>query len=305
MEFKKAARKQAKLRLAISGPSGSGKTWGALKIAQGLGGRVAVIDTERGSASLYSDLTQFDTLELNPPFSPERYVQALRAAEKAGYETVIIDSISHEWNGAGGCLEINDIVAQTKFKGNTWSAWSVTTPRHRAFIDAILQSPLHVIATMRSKTETVQDGGRVKKLGMKADTRDGTEYEFTIQLETMHESHLAVASKDRTGLFAEPHVITAETGQRLKAWLSSGAPEEPQTEIFTSELPDELDDRVFVNDPVLIASKFVEFAHSDGAIQIFDLWNDIKSNKALAQSVWVELKLSPVEFEYIKKVLKG
>jgi hypothetical protein len=247
---------------------------------------------------LYSDITEFDTLDLNPPFSPERYIEALKAAEKAGYETVIIDSISHEWTGSGGCLEINDIVAQTKFKGNTWSAWSVTTPRHRSFIDALLQSPVHIIATMRAKTETVQDGGRVKKLGMKSETREGTDYEFTIQLDTMHESHLAVATKDRTRLFAEPHVITEETGLRLKQWLSSGAVVEDSAVQEKSDF----------DDPVIVASQMVMFAkiQDDAANkEIGMVWEAIKNNKAFATSVWSELKLSPVEFDYIKMILKG
>lgn len=223
MQFAKAQRKRAKLRLALAGPAGSGKTWGALEIAKGLGGKIAVIDTERGSASLYSDRAEFDTAELNPPYTPERCIEAIKAAEKAGYEVLIFDSITHEWNGSGGCLEINDTIAHASFKGNTWAAWNVTTPRHRAFLDAILQSPLHFIATLRSKTETVQEGGRVKKVGMKPETREGGEYEFTVVLELEHDRHLAVATKDRTRLFAEPHVISPETGKRLLTWLDSGA----------------------------------------------------------------------------------
>ena len=224
MQFQKAARKQAKIRLGVSGPSGSGKTYGALLIAAGLGGRIAVIDTERGSASLYSDLVEFDTLELLPPFSPERFIEALDTAAKAGYDVCVIDSATHEWDGSGGCLDINEMIAHAKFKGNTWSAWSETTPRHRAFIDAMLHSPMHVIATMRSKTETVQgDDKKVKKLGMKAIQRDNTEYEFSAVLDIEHEHHYAMASKDRTGLFKEPVVITREVGARIKAWLDSGA----------------------------------------------------------------------------------
>ena len=105
MKFHKAVRKRAKLRLAITGPSGSGKTYGALLLAKGIGGKVAVIDTEHGSASLYSHLCEYDTLELEPPYSPERYIDAIKAAESAGYDVIIIDSATHEWNGAGGCLE--------------------------------------------------------------------------------------------------------------------------------------------------------------------------------------------------------
>jgi hypothetical protein len=181
-----------------------------------------MIDTERGSASLYSDLVEFDTLELQPPFTPERFIEALHAA--AGYDVCILDSITHEWDGSGGCLEINESIAQAKYRGNTWSAWNETTPRHRAFLDAILQAPMHVIATMRSKTETVQgDDKKVKKLGMKSIQREGAEYEFTAVLDLEHEKHFAVSSKDRTRLFTEPHIITPETGKRLAAWLESGA----------------------------------------------------------------------------------
>lgn len=224
MQFQPAQRKRAKLRLALSGPSGSGKTYSALLIAKGLGGRIAVIDTERGSASLYSDLTDFETLELQPPFTPERFMEAISEAAKSGFDVLVIDSITHEWDGSGGCLEINEQIAHAKFKGNTWAAWNETTPRHRAFLDAILQSPMHVIATMRSKTETVQgDDKKVKKLGMKSIQREGAEYEFTVVLDLEHERHYALSSKDRTRLFTEPHVISPATGERLAAWLESGA----------------------------------------------------------------------------------
>ena len=239
MQFVKAVRKRAKLRLALTGPSGSGKTYGALMIAKGLGGRIAVIDTEHGSASLYSHLCDFDTLELTPPYSPERYVEAIRAAENAGYDVIVIDSTTHEWSGSGGCLEINEHTAASKFRGNTWSAWNDTTPRHRAFIDAMLQVNAHVIATGRSKTETAQteDNGKKKvvKLGMKTEQRDGFEYEFTAVLDIVHAGHYATASKDRTGLFAgDPKPISADTGRALAEWLDSGAQvDEPKGEAMT------------------------------------------------------------------------
>lgn len=227
MQIKKATRKQVKLRLAISGPSGSGKTTAGLNIGTGMsrkiGGRIGVIDTENGSASLYSDRFDFDTIDLGPPFSPKRYRQAIKAFEDAGHSIIIIDGGSHEWTGPGGCLEMNEILAQTKFKGNTWSAWSVTTPEHRAFVDAITQSPCHIITTFRSKTETVQEGKQVRKIGMKEETRDGTEYEFTTLLGITHDNHYAVALKDRTGLFTEPFLVTEKTGEDLIDWLNRGA----------------------------------------------------------------------------------
>lgn len=228
MQFTKAVRKKSKLRLALTGPSGSGKTRGALMIAKGLGGKIAVIDTEHGSASLYSDICDFDTLELTAPYSPERYVQAIEAAASAGYDTLIIDSTTHEWSGSGGCLEMNEQLAHAKFRGNTWSAWNETTPRHRRFIDAMLQTPMHVIATGRSKTETAQEDvgngkKKVVKLGMKTEQRDGFEYEFTAVLDLTHDGHYATASKDRTGLFSgDPKQITEQTGIALGAWLDSG-----------------------------------------------------------------------------------
>lgn len=229
MKFEKAMRKQAKLRLALTGPSGSGKTFGALTIAKGLGGTTAVIDTEKGSASLYSDRFNFDVLELDPPFTPERFIEAIGAAQDAGYDNLIVDSLTHEWNGTGGCLEMLDSLAKAKFGGNTWSAWSVITPRHNKFLDAILRSDVNIIATMRSKTETAQvDKGngkkRVDKLGMKSEQRDGVEYEFTTVLDLNHETHTAVASKDRTGLFsnADFTVIDESTGKRLMDWLNDG-----------------------------------------------------------------------------------
>lgn len=229
MKFTKATRQKARLRLALTGPSGSGKTWGALLLAAGLGGKIAVIDTERESASLYSHLVEFDTLNLGAPFTPERYIEAIKAAEQAGYETLIIDSITHEWSGVGGCLEMVDQIARAKFKGNSWSAWNEVTPRHRALLDAILHSSMHIIVTLRSKTETAQteENGRKKvvKLGMKAEQRDGFEYEMTVVLDLIHDGNFATSTKDRTGLFsnANPAPITTDTGARLKAWLEAGA----------------------------------------------------------------------------------
>ena len=226
--FTKAERKKAKLKLNLNGPSGSGKTYSALTLASGLGKKIAVIDTENESASLYAGEFEFDTLPLRPPYSPERYIGAIQAAFNMGYEVLIIDSVTHEWSGTGGCLELNDEVARTRFRGNSWSAWSETTPRHRKFIDAILQTDMHIITTTRAKTETVQgEGKKILKLGMKAEQRDGFEYELTIGLDVVHENHFVVPTKDRTKLFnPNGEVIVAETGERILAWLNDGRSQE-------------------------------------------------------------------------------
>jgi hypothetical protein len=237
VQIRKARRSATKLRLLVEGPSGSGKTYGGLTVAKGLGCKhVIVIDTEQGSSDLYDSILPFDVIDLSPPFTPEKYVEAIEAAEDAGADCILIDSISHEWNGKGGCLELVDEIARAKFKGNTWSAYSEITPRHRAFIDRMLRSSAHIIATTRSKTETAQvnEGGRTRvvKLGMKAETRDGVEYEFTTCLSLVHDGHFAVASKDRTGLFSgDPKPITVETGRRIAEWLSGGTSVEDQAVI--------------------------------------------------------------------------
>ena len=231
LQLKKATRKQVKLRLNLSAPSGAGKTYSALRMAYGIvndWNKIAVIDTENGSASLYSHLGDFLTVDLTPPFSPERYIEAIKACEAGGIECCIIDSSSHEWNGAGGCIEINDTLAQVKYKSNTWSAWNETTPRHDRFVNTVLQSPMHIITCTRSKTETVQEGGRVEKVGMKDIQREGWEYELTVSLNIDRDTHLASASKDRTGLFEGkmPFLITEETGKQIKEWCEKGIDEE-------------------------------------------------------------------------------
>jgi hypothetical protein len=233
VQIRKARRSATKLRLLLTGPSGSGKTWGALQIAKGLGGKTVVIDTEEGSSDLYDHLHEFDVIDLRPPFTPERYIEAITAAEAAGYEVIIVDSVTHCWSGTGGCLELLEEIAKAQFRGNTWSAFSVITPRWRAFVDKLLRSSAHIVCSGRSKTETAQvdDHGKKKvaKLGMKLEARDGLEFEFTTVLDVIHDGHYATVSKDRTGVFAgDPKPITPETGKRLAAWLAGNHEAEPQ-----------------------------------------------------------------------------
>ena len=228
MELKKATRKQVKLRLNISAPSGAGKTFSALRMAYGICGdwnKIAVVDTENGSASLYSNLGQFNVIDLTAPYTPEKYTQAINICVSAGMEVIILDSTTHEWNCI---LEENELLAQSKFKGNTWSAWSVTTPRHDKFLQSVLQCPAHVITCTRSKMETalVDNNGRkeVKKIGLKDQQREGWEYELTVSLNIDRDTHFAIPSKDRTNIFEgkNPFLITEETGRAIAEWCNSG-----------------------------------------------------------------------------------
>lgn len=219
--FKKAQKSASKLRLLLQGASGSGKTWSALTLAKSLGKKIAVIDTEKGSASLYSDKFDFDVAEMNPPYTPEKFILSIQEAEKAGYDVIILDSISHEWQA---CLDLVTQIAKDKFSNNSYMAWSKVTPRHDAFVNAILQSNCHIIATTRAKTEyitTNNDGKKIAptKIGMAGIQRDGLDYEFTLVFE-LSQSHLAIATKDRTCLFdGKDFVITEETGKELLNWL--------------------------------------------------------------------------------------
>jgi hypothetical protein len=224
MQLRKATRKKAKIRLGLSAVSGGGKTYSAILIAKGLIGdlsKVAIIDTENGSADLYAHLGDFNVLPLTAPFTPERYIEAIKSCEKAGMEVIIIDSISHEWDGKGGCLEIVETL------GGKYQDWAKVTPRHQAFIEAILHSPSHIITTVRRKQdyEMIKDGNkiRIEKGGLKEITREGFEYELTINLE-LDTQHNATASKDRTQLFmGKPAFVPSEkTGELIANWCEQG-----------------------------------------------------------------------------------
>jgi len=201
-QFKKATKKQVKARIAIAGPSGSGKTYTGLVAATALaqGGQIAVIDTERGSASLYSDYFDFDVLELEPPFSPQVYKQAIRAAEDAGYGVILIDSLSHAWEGEGGALDLADEATARQRTPNSYTAWREVTPLHREMVDAMLQSKAHIVATMRSKTEYAIENTNgktnIRKVGMAPIQRAGMEYEFTV-VGDMDVDNKIVISKSR------------------------------------------------------------------------------------------------------------
>ena len=230
MELRQAERRQAKIKMGLQAPSGAGKTYSALLLAYGLindWSKIAVIDTENHSADLYAHLGNYKVLALEQPFSPERYIQAIEVCEKAGMEAIIIDSISHEWEGVGGILDIHGAMM-----GNSFTNWAKVTPRHNAFVQKLLQSSSHIIATIRSKQDYVlsEKNGKMvpEKIGLKGVTREGLDYEFTIVLE-LDLKHQATATKDRTQLFMDKpsFIITPDTGKTIKAWCESGAAPTP------------------------------------------------------------------------------
>jgi AAA domain len=237
LTFTKATRKKVYLKLGIMGPSGSGKSYSALQLAKGLadGGKIAAIDTENGSLSLYADVADFDVIDLEPPFTPAKYQQAITAAVEAGYRVLIIDSQTHAWKQI---LEEKEAIDRQG--GNSFTNWGKVKPKYDALKDSILQSPIHIISCMRAKDEIVltkNDRGKdvPQKVGMGAIAEPGAEYEYTV-VWTIGMDHGANASKDRTGLFADSyHPITPKDGQKLLKWLEAGVGEMPRQ---SGELPE-------------------------------------------------------------------
>ena len=224
MEFKKATKNETRLRVGISGAAGSGKTYSALKIATGIGGKIAVIDTERGSASLYADKFDFDTVQIEPPYTPDKYIEAIKLAERGGYGTIIVDSLSHAWAGSGGLLDMHDQIAKSSKGGNSFAAWKEITPLQNKLLDTITGSTCHLLVTMRTKQDYVieNNGGRnqVRKVGLAPVQREGVEYEFSVYIE-LSQDHIGVATKDRTDLFdGKCFVPSEQTGRQLVEWLN-------------------------------------------------------------------------------------
>jgi len=225
MELKKSNRNQARIRVAMQGPSGSGKSYSSLLLGFGIcqnWHKIAIIDTEHQSAHLYSHLGEYNVLNLSEPYTPERYIEAITTCENAGMDVIIIDSISHEWEGDGGILDIH-----SNMSGNSFTNWSKVTPRHNALVRKILASSCHIIATIRSKQDYIlaeKNGKTVpEKVGMKGVQRDGLEYDYTIVMELdMHNN--TTCTKDRTQLFNSriPFKIDESVGKKIKNWCKDG-----------------------------------------------------------------------------------
>lgn len=223
MAFVKAKKEKIWTKVLLGGSSGSGKTYSALRLATGLakkcGSGIAAIDTEAGRIRYYANEFDFSDMQLTEPFTPEKYIEAINEAVGSGFKVLIIDSISHEWNY---CVDIHD-----KMPGNSWTNWSKVTPRHDAFMEKILQAPIHIIATVRGKDEYVleeKNGKQTpKKVGLGFKQRDGVEYNYTATFNIAQDTHIAEATKDNTHIFEGRYeVLTEKDGEALYDWANTG-----------------------------------------------------------------------------------
>lgn len=221
--FNKAKREQIWVKVLLAGPSGAGKSYTALRLATGIAkktkGKIAAIDTENGRIRYYANEFDFNDLQLEPPYSPEKYVEAIEVAVSEGFSILIIDSITHEWDY---CLD-----QHSKMPGNSYTNWGKITPKHDAFMEKILQSPIHVISTVRGKDEYVMEdknGKQVpKKVGIGYKQRDNTEYNYTVTFNIDQQTHVADATKDNTHIFEGRYeILTEKDGEKLFDWANTG-----------------------------------------------------------------------------------
>jgi len=335
--FKKAERRQHKPKLALTGPSGSGKTYSALLLASGMGKKIAVIDTENGSASLYADMDKgplkgikFDVLEIDPPYTIDRYAKAIEAAIVEKYDVLVIDGISPAWAGEGGLLSKKEALDQRG--GNSYTNWAGITKEHEIFKASILNADIILVATMRSKQDfvlEVNEKGKQspKKVGLAPIQRDGIEYEFTVVFDLAMD-HNAAASKDRTSMFdGQIFKITKKTGEQFMAWLAGGKPIEakpaakPSAPAPVTPPPEPLPDHTPMDDAMLdapdpevlpmTAEQQARFkAECDGLMKLRvspqTLWNGIgkEAQKTIGRMIVDTASLNNIEAETILDYLK-
>ena len=247
-QVKKAKREKIYVKLALMAPSGGGKTYGSLRLASGMAdeikketgkdAKILLANTEQKRGYYYANEFDYDIVDIEPPHNPEKYVELIDFAVSEGYDILIIDSSSHEWEGKGGCLELQQQA------GGTYQAWGKITPRHNRFIDAIADSPIHIIATMRGKDQyevNKDDRGKtsVQKLGVGAKQRDGFEYEFTCTFLIDQKTNCAEVQKDNTHIFEGegPTLLTENHGRKIIQWANSGEGYTPVAKKDTTEPP--------------------------------------------------------------------
>lgn len=286
--FQRAVKHESKLRLAISGPSGSGKTYTALAIGTALG-KVAVVDTESGSASKYADVFSFDVAEMSAPFHPSKYVKAIEQAAKAGYDVIILDSLSHAWFATGGVLDIVDEAAKRSKSGNTYMAWKEGTPVHNQLIEAIVTAKIHVIGTMRAKTEyalVVNDRGKQepRKMGMAPIQRDGFEYEFDVMFDMDFENS-AVVTKTRCSALA--NTVIPKPGKQvadvLREWLSGEPAPEPTRQPVTQQASPAQATTLSADEEAIMGGDAAGFF--DMVTALVDRYENVHATKAVAKKL--------------------
>ena len=256
MHLQKASRKKAKIKLCLQGPSGSGKTYSALLLAYGLcndWSKIAVIDTENYSAELYSHLGEYNVIQLEAPFTPENYIKAIQLCEQSGIQVIILDSITHEWE--------HILEAHASLTGNSFTNWQKVGLRHKSFMQAMLSSKAHIIATIRTKQDYVlnERNGKLvpEKVGLKAVQREGLDYEFTVVFD-LNMKNNAASSKDRTGVFfGKPeHIIGIETGRTLLNWCNGGK------EISVSEVSSKITNCKTISELITLFKEVPQFNES-------------------------------------------
>lgn len=232
-QVKKAKREKIYPKIALIAPSGGGKTYGSFRLATGMAeeiknqtgkdARILMANTEAKRGYYYANEFDYDIVDIDPPHNPEKYVELIEFAVQEGYDILIIDSASHEWEGKGGCLELHQQA------GGTYQSWSRVTPRHNKFINAIADSPISIIATMRGKDQyemNKDDKGKtsVQKLGVGAKQREGFEYDFTVTFLIDQKTNTATVQKDNTHIFDQegPTILSEAHGRKIMQWANSG-----------------------------------------------------------------------------------
>ena len=265
-QVKKAKREKIYVKMALIAPSGGGKTYGAHLLSQGMAeeieketgkkAKILMANTESKRGYYYANEFDYDIIDINPPHNPEKYVELIEFAVQEGYDILIIDSASHEWEGKGGCLELHQQA------GGQYQSWKSVSPRHAKFINAIADSHIHIIATMRGKDQyemTKDERGKttVQKFGIGAKQRDGFEYEFTCTFLIDQKTNVAEVQKDNTHIFDKegPTILSSSHGRKIIQWANSG---EGYTPVVRKDEEEEVPDNDLKSTKQQIISKCVE-----------------------------------------------